>query len=45
MADVYNDMRGLNGMLNFTDENAKMTKEVAIMIASFAVTAGVGPLL
>lgn len=45
MADVYNDMRGLKGVLNFTDENAKMTKEVAIMVASFAVTAGVGPLL
>lgn len=33
-------MRGLYGRLNFTDENAKMTKEGAIMLASFALTGG-----
>ena len=41
MFDAYNDMRGLYGSFNFTDENAKLTKEVAIMLASFVLTAGV----
>lgn len=45
MLEAYDEMRGLYGPLNFTDENAKMTKEVAIMLASFVLTAGVGSLL
>ena len=40
LGEVYDDMRGLYGRLNFTDENAKMTKEGAIMLASFALTGG-----
>jgi hypothetical protein len=43
--DVYNDMKGLKWFWNFSDENAKMTKEMAIMVASFALTAGIGPIL
>jgi hypothetical protein len=41
MFEAYDEMRGLYGVLNFTDENAKMTKEIAIMLASFVLTAGV----
>lgn len=33
-------MRGLYGTLNFTDENTKMTKEMAVMLASFVLTGG-----
>lgn len=36
----YNDMKGLYGFWNFTDENAKLTREIAIMVASFIITAG-----
>ena len=36
----YNDMKGLHGFWNFTDENAKLTREIAIMVASFIITAG-----
>nr|HPO05653.1 hypothetical protein [Candidatus Gracilibacteria bacterium] len=40
------DMKGLNGFWNFTDENKAMTKEIAIMVASTIavslLTAGVG---
>lgn len=38
-------MKGLKGFWNFSDENAKMTKEMAIMVASMALTAGIGPIL
>ena len=38
-------MKGLKGFWNFSDENAKMTKEMAIMVASMALTAGIGPML
>lgn len=41
----YNDMKGLYGAFNFTDENAKLTREIAIMIASFIVTAGASAIL
>ena len=41
----YNDMKGLYGIDNWSDENIKMTKEMAIMVASFALTAGIWPLL
>ena len=33
-------MKGLYGFWNFTDENAKLTREIAIMVASFIITAG-----
>lgn len=39
LAEIYDDMKWLNWLLNFTDENVKMTKEIAIMLASMAVTA------
>ena len=42
-AEVYNDMEGLYG--HMSDATYHMTKEAAIMLASFAVTGGVGPLL
>lgn len=41
----YNDMKGLYGAFNFTDENAKLTREIAIMIASFIITAGASSFL
>ena len=41
----YNDMKGLYGAFNFTDENAKLTREIAIMIASFIITAGASAIL
>jgi len=40
--DWYDDMKWLSGFFNFSDENAKMTKETGIMLASFVATAGVG---
>lgn len=42
---MYDDMKGLKGFWNFSDENTKMTKEMAIMVASMAMTAGIGPIL
>ena len=41
----YNDMKGLHGFWNFTDENAKLTRDIAIMIASFIITAGASAIL
>ena len=41
----YNDMKGLYGAFNFTDENAKLTREIAILIASFIITAGASAML
>lgn len=41
----YNDMKGLYGAFNFTDENAKLTRDIAIMIASFIITAGASAIL
>ncbi len=41
----YNDMKGLYGFWNFTDENAKLTREIAIMVASFIITAGASAFL
>lgn len=41
----YNDMKGLYGFWNFTDENAKLTREIAIMVASFIITAGASAIL
>ena len=41
----YNDMKGLYGFWNFTDENAKLTREIAIMVASFILTAGASSVL
>lgn len=41
LAEVYNDMKWLNWVLNFTDENKKMTKEMAIMLISMVATAWV----
>ena len=41
----YNDMKGLHGFWNFTDENAKLTREIAIMVASFILTAGASSVL
>lgn len=41
----YNDMKGLYGFWNFTDENAKLTREIAIMVASFIITAGASSVL
>ena len=41
----YNDMKGLYGFWNFTDENAKLTRDIAIMIASFIITAGASAIL
>lgn len=41
----YNDMKGLYGFWNFTDENAKLTREIAIMVASFIITAGASAVL
>lgn len=39
------DMKGYKGLLNFSDENAKMTKEVAIFLASMVVTGGASAML
>lgn len=33
-------MKGLYGFFNFTDENAKLTREIALILASFVITAG-----
>lgn len=40
-----NDMKGYKGLLNFSDENAKMTKEVAIFLASMVVTGGISAII
>jgi hypothetical protein len=45
MLKMYDDMKWLHGIFNFSDENAQMTKEMAIMLASFVLTAGVWPML
>lgn len=45
LGEVYDDMRGLYGTLNFTDENTKMTKEMATMLASFVLTGGAWTLI
>lgn len=45
MFQDYDEMRWLYGPLNFTDENAKMATETAIMLGSFVLTAGLGPIL
>ncbi len=37
---VLDDMRGLYGKMNFTDENARLFKEIAILIGSMALTLG-----
>lgn len=37
---ILDDMRGLHGKLNFTDENARLFKEIAIIVASMIVTMG-----
>lgn len=35
----YDDMKGLHGFLNMTDENAKMTREIAIGVVSMVAMA------
>lgn len=37
---VLNDMRGLHWKLNFTDENARLCKEIAILALSMVATMG-----
>lgn len=41
----FDDMKGLYGTWNFTDENAKLVRDMAVMVASFIVTAGAGAVL
>lgn len=45
LASIYNDMKWLNGLLTFSDENAKIWKEVGIMLASIALTAWLSTVL
>ena len=45
---AYDDMKGLDGMLNFSDKNVKLTAEIASfavsMVATTILTAGIGTL-
>lgn len=41
-AKIINDMKGLKGFWNVSDEQYKMNKEVAMMLSSMILTAGMG---
>lgn len=41
---IYNDMEGLSGLWNWSDENVDLTKDIGIMVGSFILTAGAGTL-
>lgn len=43
--EQYNDMKGLYGAFNFTDENARLVKEIALIVGSMVVTMGASAVL